>query len=415
MLIRRFFAFVISLFFITSAFAADPNDYRQPNTWQRERIINDAVNKSSVKVEASKTYPVSTLDQNGKPIKQMRTAKSTITLGASASNVGKSLFKRTPAIAISYAVTALLGKAVDWVLDPENNSLKYKDSDPYPDWEFFSIDNSICGWGNFSSVYSCSIAEHERLSGKTWTYHPNATVNDIVSSGGDTKIITYIIKTGNANKFVRIKGRLLETPPLEQQWVHIPISDVANQIISDADSGQSPAMQVMADAAIDALETGLLDPQLDSASDIPQPDPQEITQAQYDNPDYPEAGTGSGTDPENPTDPENTFQLPAFCDWASKVCDFIDWYRSEPPEEESPRDVPFATTSDIGIDDTDRFEQRIQFNGQCPVNDFSFSMMGVTYSKPIPYYHLCGFLEQIAPWLLAMTYLGAAYFVTENL
>ena len=100
---------------------------------------------------------------------------------------------------------------------------------------------------------------------------------------------------------------------------------------------------------------------------------------------------------------------------ADSLTGFFDWVKGDVPEDEPPQDVPFATTSDIGIDDNVRFEQRIQFNGQCPVNDFSFTMMGVTYSKPIPYHHLCGFLEQIAPWLLAMTYLGAAYFVTENL
>src|SRR5699024_10181528 len=53
--------------------------------------------------------------------------KSTIKLGASVSNVGKGLIKRTPAAAITYAVTALLGKAVDWIMDAENNRIKYID------------------------------------------------------------------------------------------------------------------------------------------------------------------------------------------------------------------------------------------------------------------------------------------------
>lgn len=109
------------------------------------------------------------------------------------------------------------------------------------------------------------------------------------------------------------------------------------------------------------------------------------------------------------------FELPAFCSWATPVCDFIEWFKGDVPSDLPPQDVPFATTSDIGLDDVDRFEQRIQFSGQCPSNDFSFTMMGVTYAKPIPYHYLCGFLEQIAPWLLAMCYLGTAYFVVENI
>lgn len=109
------------------------------------------------------------------------------------------------------------------------------------------------------------------------------------------------------------------------------------------------------------------------------------------------------------------FELPPFCSWAAPVCDFIDWFKEPPPADLPAGDVPFATTGDVGLDDVDRFEKRIEFSGQCPVNDFSFTMMGVTYAKPIPYYHLCGFLEQIAPWLLAMCYLGVAYFVVENI
>lgn len=109
------------------------------------------------------------------------------------------------------------------------------------------------------------------------------------------------------------------------------------------------------------------------------------------------------------------FELPAFCTWAAPVCDFINWFKEPPPADVPAGDVPFATTGDVGLDDVDRFEKRITFSGQCPSNDFSFSMMGVTYAKPIPYHHLCGFLEQIAPWLLAMCYLGTAYFVVENI
>lgn len=127
---------------------------------------------------------------------------------------------------------------------------------------------------------------------------------------------------------------------------------------------------------------------------------------------------GAQTDAISETDPVTgvkSLKLPAFCSWALPVCDFFGWVAEPVPENEEKKDVPFATTGDIGLDEVDRFEKRIDFSGQCPVNDFSFTMMGVTYAKPIPYHHLCGFLEQIAPWLLAMCYLGVAYFVVENI
>lgn len=108
------------------------------------------------------------------------------------------------------------------------------------------------------------------------------------------------------------------------------------------------------------------------------------------------------------------FELPAFCSWAKPVCDFVDWVKEPPPSDEAVKLVPYGELGDVGLDGVDRYEERINFAGQCPANDFSFSMLGVTYSKPIPYHYFCGFLEQIAPWLLAMCYLGTAYFVVEN-
>lgn len=108
------------------------------------------------------------------------------------------------------------------------------------------------------------------------------------------------------------------------------------------------------------------------------------------------------------------FELPAFCTWAKPVCDFVTWFKEPAPPELLPQDVPYGDLSDVGLDQVDRYEQRIDFVGQCPTGDFSVTMLGRTYSKPIPYHEYCRFLESFAPWLLAMTLLGTAWFVLEN-
>ena len=46
----------------------------------------------------------------------------------------------------------------------------------------------------------------------------------------------------------------------------------------------------------------------------------------------PGTGTGTGT---GTTTGGATFELPAFCEWAGIVCDFIEWYKTQ-PEDDSP-------------------------------------------------------------------------------
>ena len=54
----------------------------------------------------------------------------------------------------------------------------------------------------------------------------------------------------------------------------------------------------------------------------------------------PDTGTGTGTDPGTGTGTGTstggaTLELPAFCEWAGIVCDFIEWYKTE-PEDDAP-------------------------------------------------------------------------------
>ncbi len=83
MIIKQLLAFLLSftlVFISIPSFAAfDPNS---PKTkWYMDRLTAEKnttnFGKVDIKVDASKTYPVSTLGPDGKPIKQQRTAKST--------------------------------------------------------------------------------------------------------------------------------------------------------------------------------------------------------------------------------------------------------------------------------------------------------------------------------------------------
>ena len=117
-----------------------------------------------------------------------------------------------------------------------------------------------------------------------------------------------------------------------------------------------------------------------------------------------------------PKDDGGGFELPPFCSWASKVCDFIDWVKEPPPKPEDNKPIPKANLNDIDdLQELDRYKQRINFEGQCPTGQLSFTVKSVSYSYSIPYTHFCSLLEQLRPWLLAFAYLSTAFFVVSNL
>lgn len=119
--------------------------------------------------------------------------------------------------------------------------------------------------------------------------------------------------------------------------------------------------------------------------------------------------------PPTPKDPPKPLEVPKFCTWASSVCNFMDWVRQEPPKPNPPEQVPKANLSDLGLDENELFKQRVKFDGQCPKHELKFSINGKQIIEPIPTHHFCNLLEQIAPWLLAFSYLSAGFFVIRNL
>ena len=399
---------LIMLCFLTfKSFAADGNQYRDPTMWQHERSLNDAIKKSSVNVTATKTYPVSTLGADGKPIVQTRTATSTIKLGATAGNVGKSIVKRAPAVAISYALFEILGRSVDWVMDGQNNQIRYKDPGG-------SNTTNQYYWTSVYPDLPRSTTAFEAAK-KAWTrscqLNNFSNCEDPVMDSSDpsSDSISWVGKheSGSLSNY---STRILNPdydPSGAIEDFYMPIPQVAEQMIQDADSGYSPAMEVMADTALDMLEEGLLDAELDAASDIPQPDPDAVTDTNPENPTDPETGecpTGYTKEPSGTCikSEQVQTQFPAFCTWASKVCEFIDWVKTEPTE-------PPDGDGDISVEIPDSQMHEpilerlyIDMPAQCPP-DPVLEFMGARI--PFPMSVFCQFATMMKPLILLFAYI----------
>lgn len=73
-----------------------------------------------------------------------------------------------------------------------------------------------------------------------------------------------------------------------------------------------------------------------------------------------EPGSEEPGGPEPQTDP-NGSELPAFCEWAKVVCDFIDWYKK--PPEETP---PVKPEWDEDVADMEDYTTGLADDGACP-------------------------------------------------
>lgn len=206
--------------------------------------------------------------------------------------------------------------------------------------------------------------------------------------GWDTSFVGYIVPIGKTNKKTIINSK--------EQARDIALDKVINDLIDKHE-------QELKSATPQELPQ-----ELPQDKDKPKPVPVPV----------PNEATDEATQPHTPTapkDPPEPFEASKFCTWATPVCNFMDWVKQEVPEPNPPEQVPKANLSDLGLDENELFKQRVKFDGQCPKHELKFSINGKQIIEPIPTHHFCNLLEQIAPWLLAFSYLSAGFFVIRNL
>ena len=132
------------------------------------------------------------------------------------------------------------------------------------------------------------------------------------------------------------------------------------------------------------------------------------TQGQADTTPKPDTGTGTnpdtgtGTTPSPNTGSTTNFELPAFCNYAAKLCDWLDWTQEDKELEEAEKEEP--EEFDIGTIDKNRFRA----SGQCPapiqVNE-SVRALGksVDFDLSIEWTQICSVAEDTSPLVLLIS------------
>ena len=411
-IIKRFLAFFMSfaiIFSTTSAFAASPVGW---SASPADIIMNGA----SATITALKGQGSSAL-------------QSTIKHAPTAANIGKKILKGGGAVAVLMAVSQILGDGVDWVLDPANNSIRYKPNDDAT--AGFIEGGYKVGGGSPAPPQDSPYNTCKAYAGKS-----AACTNLVVSpSGAVTGCYQYPSGTKQCGvNFGNRIGPAVPTVPPEEK--HLPIGDVAAKVMANAAAGDAASQELIKTVAVDDVESGALDVPLNVAA-VPKADAPAV-------PDAPPADPNA---PPVPFDPSSIIAaiksvMAAIVNMAGMVGlkfdemiandkanakaeadvaaqekidrdakakadkEFADWVKEEPPKNEEDTTVAIPD-NDVLPADTD-----INFGGSCPAN---FEVNSSIFGNPINIVLLdtakfCGFLSTFVKYpVYAVSSLFALY------
>lgn len=384
---------------------------------------------------------------NGK--NYIKTGTATIT--PTATQVAKVLARGGAGYALSVAVEQLLG-SVDWVLDPENNRIKYFDPvDPNanPDAPVNKIWTHQCG-NPVKKLESYSLnAMSSFLLQCQWD---NTSISQKITSINTStgSVCTENVRTHGTYKgctTVKTRTITVNDPPREQDRPEksIPLETVAQQVISNAQGGDTNAQvattaaaaDIVAEAEKDNTKARPIANQLDANATTKPADAAEAEKAN-------EAQGEAKPNEANPEATDLSITFPIFCDWAPTVCEAAqtvinfpntltdwwetsntkadswassisdawasvkDWATNEPDLQQQEQDLPIDETP-LDRDPSSFDTSYVTFGAQCPVFDsYEVSVGPISKSLSMDLTPLCQFAEKVRPAILGMSYLTAA-------
>jgi len=383
---------------------------------------------------------------NGKNVVQ----KGVATVTPTASGVAKVLARGAAGYALSIAVEQLLG-AVDWVLDPANNQVKYYLE---PDKPADCSVSSSCPSAPLiyyvhpelmsdSPSSACNMYTAWMVSVQGWG--GNSTLkNTSVSGSSCVASVDYGSGTPVDRKtpIVSVVNPAFDpTAEKERDEKSIPLETVAQKVISNAESGDTSAQaattaaaaDIVAEAEKDNVKARPIVNQLESSA-----------QTSTDETATGEATKPNTADPTAPPDVTNiSLKFPVFCGWAPTVCQAAsvvisfptlvtewwetantkadgwatsiseswaaakEWATSEPSQDNTQVDVENNNTQEI--------DTQVSFSSQCPANiklaDFSYH--GISQSWDVDFSKFCDvFATYLRPVVISIGAFSAVLIVS---
>lgn len=366
--------------------------------WQ---VVSNVANGIGAKITATKDVLV-----NG--------AKTTVTGTANImpnpSNMGKFMARLGGAAVVSEALNQLLD-GVDYVMDPVNNSVTYKDkntSDPSktsPN-KFQNTDGVFLSYGSFDEAVKAQFEILRKRSPDTYGTLISFTDRHLYPS--DSPYRAYEIKylrNGNqqiANFLIQRVVNPAYDSSFEEEKKTVPLSDIGQQVIDQAEKDikagnvASPAVALSRAVAQDMVQEA-------EADDVKA---RPIAQQLEKNPEYPSDNDAEGeiTKPEvidpatgevvKPAETSSiAMQFPKACEWFPQACVFIDWAMTD-PNVDSDMEVP-----EKEIEKQEIKKDLVKISGRSCPSDVKFDVdglpFGIKINKAYSMQEICNTVEPL--------------------
>lgn len=203
---------------------------------------------------------------------------------------------------------------------------------------------------------------------------------------------------------------------IQDQLTNAPNSDLSNQLATHAYtlqdiSGKATDSLAKADTTTginDAAKT-LVDAAKSAIANDANPQNAKLTSGSSGKAETETETNEDGTTGE-PTKSSTNFQLPAFCDWASYVCEFIDWVKEDP---EQPESIELPTTE---LTERSFVENLFKVTASCPPdNTLTLPLPhGPVFTYTFTYTRFCSYLDLISYIFVAVAYYWAASIVVRS-
>jgi len=363
--------------------------------------------------------------------------ESSVKITPNASQVAKVLARGAAGYALSVAVEQLIG-AVDWVLDPANNQIKYK-LPPDPDsgqYTYRYFQNSTVGYieGNTLAQVCSNIASFL-----------NANGYDGVSGAAKPPQSCTMTRPGayGSTTTWEITVERVLNPDYEEEEKTLPLEVVAQKVISNAAGGDASAQQATTAAAADIVAEAEKDDA--KARPIASQAEANATTKPADAAEAEKANEAQGEAKPNEANPEATdlsITFPIFCNWAPTICEAAqtvisfpqtltnwwetgkskaeewalsiseswaaakEWATTEKQDEPTELEIPEPEQQTV---DTD-----VSFNASCPApyTLASFTAFGSSHNWTIDFSDMCSAITTfVRPVVIAMGALSAVLIV----